>query len=77
MKVLLRDTRTRFYCQGPKEWVSESKRATDFGNIETAAEFWLEHRLRDAEVVLSYEDPPCQITLPVSEDWFESSARCE
>ncbi len=63
MKVLLQDAQTRLYYGGENVWVTEVAQAVDFGAVQTAGQKAREHRLDDANVVLRYEDPQCELAL--------------
>jgi hypothetical protein len=68
-KVLLRNRQTGQYYSGPSEWVGDGIGAHDFGTVENAAHLARTHKLNGMEVVLRYDDPVCDLDLPVREAW--------
>jgi hypothetical protein len=71
MRIHLRDCKTKMYYAGPDRWVSEGSQAFDFRDVEHAAQLSHQHNLAETEVVLSYEDPPCELTLPVTNEMLD------
>lgn len=69
MRVLLRDGRTGQYYAGLQGWVENSIAAADFDKVEDATHFSRNQNLAAMEVVLHYEQPPCDLVLPVRQDW--------
>lgn len=63
MKVLLRDDKTgRYYSEGD-QWVASSADARPFGTLEAAGLKAQECKASSVSVVLSYEEPPCELAL--------------
>jgi hypothetical protein len=60
MKVLVRQVGTGFYLTSEGQWGARVS-AREFSDIEAAGEEAL--RLEDADVVLSYDQPPCELAL--------------
>ncbi len=69
MKVLLRNLRTGFYYRGNFEWTSERKKALDLQRTEEALKLAARFRLDEAEVVLAFDDPKNDLTLPCGPWW--------
>jgi hypothetical protein len=44
-------------------WVSEVAVAVDFGELHTAGRMVMENELEDVNVVLNYDEPPCELAL--------------
>ncbi|HOX58076.1 MAG TPA: hypothetical protein P5205_14340 [Candidatus Paceibacterota bacterium] len=65
MKVLLRKTNNSHYYVGKDHWTADSRCARDFGEVETAIQLHRDERLTDVEVVLSFDDPQCELVLPI------------
>ncbi len=63
MKILLRDAETRLFEGESGAWTSEPAEALRFTTLETAGEQALADCEREVEVVLQYEDPPCEMAL--------------
>jgi hypothetical protein len=66
MKVFLRNTVTRYYYQGSAKWTVKVEEALDLKQTSRAVELVFESRLEDVEVLLCYDDPRYDITLPVT-----------
>ena len=65
MKVLLRKTNNSHYYVADNQWTADSRYARDFGEIEQAIQVHREEKLAGVEVVLSYDDPLCDLVLPL------------
>ena len=65
-KVLLRDSKSRRFYAGYSAWVDERAAALDFERIELAAALAAAERLQQAEIILAYSEPNCELTLPVA-----------
>jgi hypothetical protein len=65
MRVLLRSAKTRLYCVGIDQWTQDPDGARDFELAEQAIQFGREEQLTGMEVVLSYDDPFCDLVLPI------------
>jgi hypothetical protein len=65
MKVLLRKTKDSRYYAGKNEWTADSRDARDFDQVDQAIQFRHEEQLTDVEVVLRYDDPFCDLVLPL------------
>lgn len=69
MRVLLRNRKTRCYYGGSRWPAVERQWAFDFRSLPGATKFALEEKLADMEIVLSYDNPDCQIPMPVLPEW--------
>ena len=69
MKVCLRNTSTGLYYAGSNQWVVEPSRALDLEDIERASRLAFERDVTEEEVVLSYDSPTCNLSLPVRPEW--------
>jgi len=61
MKVLIRDDKTRKYLAREGIWVAQAREGMAFPTLRAAGQKAQEHE--DCEVVLFYEDPPCELAL--------------
>ena len=66
MRVLLRNTQTGWYYQEPSKWTPEPDSACDLEQLPHAVNLAFEARLEDVEVLLSFDDPQFNLTLPLS-----------
>ena len=64
-KVFLRNREQGQYYAGPTGWSRNSSAAYDFSSVESASKFANSQKLVDLEVVLHYDDPVCELVLPV------------
>ena len=64
MRVLLRNE-TGLFLMSVEEWTSSAGSALAFASSFHAIQFAREKGLRNTEVVLSFDDPAYDITLPV------------
>jgi CheY-like chemotaxis protein len=65
-KVHLRERSSQRFYGGRDEWVAEKERALDFERIDLAEAVATAERLNEVEIVLAYEQPPCELTLPIA-----------
>lgn len=65
MKVLLRKSKTSLYYAGGDEWTTDAARAQDFDQVDRAIQHRQCVQLADVEVVLSFDDPLCDLVLPL------------
>ena len=63
--IILRDSLTGLYYGGNQTWSAEVSGAMDFDSVHTAASVALEEKLESASVVLRYEEPACELVLPL------------
>jgi hypothetical protein len=66
MRVLLRHAGIGLYYAGRKHWVSNQTNAKDLGTIERATELSREESFEEMEVYVTYDDPSCDLVLPLS-----------
>ena len=60
MRVLLQNTETKLYLIGPNEWTGDPLKATDFQEVESAAEAYHSQDLAYAQIVLEPGLPSAQ-----------------
>jgi len=65
MRVLLRNTETGRFFAGADRWETRPALAFDFLTVESAVLQGRAEKSARLEIVLSYEDPPCELVLPV------------
>ena len=65
MRVLLRQTRTKLYYDAHHQWTTDARSALDFDDVDRAVKCGRQVRLPELEVVLAYDDPFCDLILPV------------
>jgi hypothetical protein len=63
MKVLLRDALAGLYWGKGGEWVPDAGAGMEFKTIEAAGQMARRCEPQDLNVVLRYDDPPCEIKL--------------
>ena len=68
MKVLLRNQHNGHYYAGQNEWSTKSSSAYDFEEVQSAVRFVRTQQLKGIEAVLRYDDPACDLVLPLSEE---------
>jgi hypothetical protein len=66
MRVLLRQTKTKLYYVSLHEWIADAGSAFDFDDVERAIKLSRDANLTEVEVVLAYDDPFCDLVLPLS-----------
>ena len=66
MRVLLRDGVSRRYYAGDCKWVAQRDEAFDFRFIEAAINHNRQEQLGATHVVLAYNLPACNVTLPIT-----------
>jgi hypothetical protein len=67
MKITLRDWQTGLYYGGDQTWRAEVSGAMNFDSIWAGASVAQEQRLETVEVVLRYEEPTCELVLPLAQ----------
>ncbi len=66
MRVLLRNSNIGLYYAGRKHWVGKPDLAADLQTIERAAELSRQESFDQMEVLVEYDDPGCELVLPLS-----------
>jgi len=66
MKVFLRNTLTGHFYQAPSQWTADEAKALDLKQMSQAIELAFGAHMENVEVLLCYEDPRYNITLPVA-----------
>ena len=64
-KVFLRKRETAQYYAGSNGWSGNTPLAHSFDTVESAIQFAKTERLAGMEVVLRFEDPVCELILPL------------
>ena len=80
MRVLLRNIKTGEYYGGGDTWVKDHERAHDCAEVTRATNLALQGTMPKAELlelVLSYDNPVCQLAFPITEDWRKFWSRGE
>jgi hypothetical protein len=67
MKIILRDSLTGLYYGGNQTWCVRVSGAKEFDSFQTAASLALEEKFETANVVLRYEEPTCELVLPLGQ----------
>ena len=65
MRVLLRQGKTKLYYVSLHQWTADPKSALDFDDVERAIKLSRDANLTEVEVVLVYDDPLCDLVLPI------------
>jgi hypothetical protein len=65
MRVLLRHAGIGLYYAGRNHWVGNPGSALDLGTIERATEVGRAESVEDMEVFVAYDDPTCELVLPL------------
>jgi len=65
--VVLRNRGTGQYYAASNGWSGNSSVAHEFDTVESAIELARTQRLADMEVVLRYDDPACDLVLPLKQ----------
>ena len=65
MKIILRDSLTGLYYGGNQTWCAEVSGAMEFGSFQKAVSVALAENLETVNVVLRYEEPTCELALPL------------
>ncbi len=65
MMVLLRDAASGRFYAGPDQWELDRSRALEFPTVESAAHCGRNQNHARLEVLLSYDDPLCDLVLPL------------
>ncbi len=66
MKIILKHTIRGEYYAGSEGWSAEVSDAMEFETINAAAGLAFKEKLEDVDVVLRYDEPVCELTLPVA-----------
>lgn len=65
MRILLRNFKTREYYKGPGLWTRFPEEARAFAHSLQAMDFAFDLNLEDLEILMAFEDPRYNISLPV------------
>jgi hypothetical protein len=73
MKIILRDSLTGLYYGRNQIWSAEISEAMNFDSIQMAASVALDDAIETVNVVLRYEEPTCELALPLERCVFEAT----
>jgi hypothetical protein len=65
MRVVLRHAGIGLYYAGRKHWVGNSDSALDLETIERATELSRDESFEVMDIVVTYDDPGCELVLPL------------
>ena len=65
MRVLLCNNRSGLYYEASGKWNATRDEAYDFGHSQVALRFATESGLKGVELVIAYDDPELDVTLPL------------
>ncbi len=65
MRVTLRHAGIGLYYAGRKHWVGNPESALDLQTIERATELSRDECFGEMDIVVSYDDPCCELVLPL------------
>ena len=65
MQVVLRCAGIGLYYAGRQHWVSNPGSALDLETIERAAELSRDESFGEMDIVVTYDDPSCELVLPL------------
>jgi len=65
MNVVIRHSRIGLYYAGRKHWVGNPGSALHLESIERAAELSGDESFSEMEIVVTYDDPVCELVLPL------------
>jgi hypothetical protein len=64
-RVVLRHARIGLYYAGRKHWVGDRDSALDLETIERATELGRDESFGDMDIVVTDDDPSCELVLPL------------
>ena len=65
MRVVLRHAVIGLYYAGLKHWVGDPGSAMDLETIERATEVSRDESFEEMDIVLTYDDPACELVMPL------------
>lgn len=65
-RVLLRNRESKRFYGGQARWIDERRNAIDFERIDLAEAVATAECLQGVEIVLEYNEPGCELTLPIA-----------
>jgi hypothetical protein len=65
MRVVLRHAGIGLYYAGHKHWVGDPGAALDLDSIERATELSREESFEEMDLVVTCDDPACELVLPL------------
>jgi hypothetical protein len=67
MRVLLRHREIGLYYAGRKHWVGRPESAMNLETIERATELSAEEAFPEMDLVVTYDEPFCELVLPLGQ----------
>jgi hypothetical protein len=71
MRVLLRNKKTRLYCDDLDGWAATVGQAFDFTSIAHAARFVLDEKMPEIEIVLKCDTLPDEVVMQVLAEYCD------
>ena len=65
MRIVLKHSQTGLYYGGDQKWSADATYALELDSCKAAVALALEKQLEAVDVVLRYEDPICELKLPL------------
>jgi hypothetical protein len=65
MRVVLKHAELGLYYAGHKHWVGDPDSALDLATIERATELSRDESFGEMDIVVTYDDPACELVLPL------------
>ena len=65
MRVVLKHAELGLYYAGHKHWVGDPDSALDLATIERATELSRDESFGEMDIVVTYDDPVCELVLPL------------
>ncbi len=62
----MRNRQNGLYYQRENQWTPERSRASDLGEPKWAIKLAVDSSLDDVDAVLDFDDPQCDIVLPIT-----------
>ena len=75
MRVLLRNKKTRLYCDGSNGWAAAAGQAREFTSVPHATRFALDGSLAEIEIVVRCDLLAEEVTLPLVREWCDADQR--
>jgi len=66
MRVMLRHPGIGLYYAGRKHWVGNASSALDLESVEHAKELSRDEAFEEMEIIVTYDDPSCEMVLPLA-----------
>jgi hypothetical protein len=66
VRIVLKNSLTGLYYAGNQAWSADVSGAMEFDSCKAAAALALAEKLETVDVVLRYENPTCELKLPLA-----------